>query len=281
MKRLLRDPLLHFALLGAALFVAFTLLENPATQATEIVITQAQQRQLAAAFERAWRRPPNAAEIEGLLEDRVREELANREARALGLGRDDPVIRRRLRQKYEALVDQIASSGEPDADALDAWLTAHADRYREEARFTLQQLFFSADAREDAEAEAREALARIADSGPDSTPPRVGDSIGLDRRFADAREDELGGRFGVDFAAALSGLPVGRWSGPVPSAYGFHLVYVEAMTPARLPELAEVREEVLRDWREAQLREARDRAYATLRERYRVTIEAPPRQDNG
>ena len=275
MGRLLRDPLLHFSLLGAALFGVFLLLADDNTSDTLIVVSAAQQQQLAAAFARTWRNAPDDNELDQLIEDWVREEIANREALAMGLADNDLIVRRRLRQKYEAFMEQVAAQDQPDEEILRSWYAENRERYRSDARYSLSQRFFSADRRDDAEADAAQALAALAEAGGEPDP-ELGDALALPQRFSDTRAAELGNRFGDAFAGALGDLPPGRWAGPVPSAYGYHLVRVEEAVPARLPDLDEVREAVLRDWRDAQLREAREALYAQLRQRYRVRVEPLP-----
>ena len=278
MHRLLRDPFLHFSLLGVALFVLYALyarVGGPQTPDNEIVVSVAQQRQLTAAFERAWGRAPTAAEARGLVDDWVREELANREATAMGLDTNDLVVRRRLRQKYEAFMEQFTASAEPTESDLADWHRTHADRYREDARFSLQQLFFSSDRREDAEGDARRALTALAaaDASADVDETMVGsDPLAIERALHDTRRMELSSRFGQEFTTALEALPAHGWQGPVRSAYGYHLVYIESYTQARIPPLDEVRYAVLRDWRENQVQDGLERLYAALLERYSVTL---------
>ena len=144
----LKDPLLHFSALGAALFALFLLTNERAPDDDTVVISQARQAQLAAAFGRVWRRPPSDEELKGLIDEWLREELANREAVAMGLARDDLIIRRRLRQKYEAFMDQVASAVEPTETELRVWYDDHADDYRTSMRVTFTQVFFSTDRRD-------------------------------------------------------------------------------------------------------------------------------------
>lgn len=272
MHHWLRDPLLHFALLGAALFAVFTLTGDETLRDDRIVVSAAQQEQLAAAFQRTWRRPPSAADRESLIEEWVREEMAFREAGAMGLAEGDPVVRRRLRQKYEAFMQQLALPAEPDDEELEEWRRDNLERYRQDARYTLSQRFFSADRREDAAADATQALTALA-TDDIAAGSDIGDALALPQQFRNTRATELANRLGEDFASALPELPLRRWTGPVPSAYGYHLVFIEAAPPAVDPPLAAVRENVLRDWRDARLREARERLYDGLHQRYSVELE--------
>lgn len=271
MKALLRDPLLHFAVIGIALFAGFIFLGQNDRSPETIVVSEALQTQLAARFERVWRRPPQPRELSGLIDDWVREELANREARTMGLQFNDLIVRRRLRQKYESFMDALASSAMPGESELVSWYDEHAEDYREDARFTLRQRFFSQDRRDDAAADATAALTSFVPTDPDAEPA-TGDALALPQHVQDLRVSELRNRFGEDFAASLEPLEHGRWTGPVPSAFGYHLVFIEKVSPSHVPPLADVREAVLRDWRAQQLLDARETLYIQLLGRYDVEI---------
>ncbi|MEM1404181.1 MAG: peptidylprolyl isomerase [Pseudomonadota bacterium] len=265
-----KDPLSHFAALGLGLFLAFAFLADDAEINEEIFISAAQQAQLEAAFTRSWRRPPSEVERSALIDDFVREEIASREAVALGLGEDDVVIRRRLRQKFESMLEQIAASVEPADGELESWYAARSSNYREDARFSLEQLFFSSDRRNDAAKDATDALLAMGELSRGGSP-MLGDPLSMPGQYSQARTRELTDRFGAQFSEALVALPQGSWQGPVPSAYGYHLIRITEMTPGRTPALEEVRAVVLRDWRAEQIQAAIDSAYEGLRNRYAVT----------
>ncbi|MFT7287535.1 MAG: hypothetical protein ACI87W_001649 [Halieaceae bacterium] len=270
----LREPLLHFALLGLALFVLFMLASDDPVGSESVVVSAAQQRQLAAAFGRAWQRPPSAQEFKGLIDDWIREEVANREALALGFDNADPIIRRRLRQKYESFSDQLANSLEPTDKELVDWYAEHREDYREDARFSFRHQFYSTDRRENAPADAQRALNEIRTGAQDGSDP--GDPLALPQHFEAASERQLASRFGQSFADALADLSTQSWAGPVASAYGYHLVLISSTQPASYPLLETVREAVLRDWSNAKSREARETLYERLLARYTVTVEALP-----
>jgi len=274
MRAFLRDPVLHFAALGVVLFAAFLVLDQNERGPDAIVVSEALQAQLAARFERVWRRPPQPAELDGLIDDWIREELANREAQAMGLQYGDQVVRRRLRQKYESFMDALTSTVTPAESELESWYAEHADDYRTDARYTLRQRFFSRDRREDARADAAAALA-VHDPGAATDPgrePAAGDALPLPQRLQDVRLTELRARLGDDFALKLESLPLRHWTGPVPSAFGYHLVFIEERRPSQIPMLADVRDAALRDWRAQQQKDARESLYAELRDRYDVQI---------
>ena len=276
MKRLLKEPLAHFLVLGTALFVVFGLMGKSTGGAPgKIVVTRTQIESLAAAFSRTWQRSPTADELDGLIQDRVREEIYCREAIALGLDKDDPVIRRRLRQKMEFVSEDAATEPEPTESDLQANLAAHADVFRVEPRITFRHVYLDpARHPETLAADARrlvDKLNALGEEGADLS--RVGDPFLLDHTFDAVPAGVIAKQFGESFAAKLGELPLGRWQGPIESGYGAHLVYIGARVRGREPSLDEVRDAVRREWANAQRLEASEAFYRGLLKRYAVTIE--------
>jgi hypothetical protein len=270
--KVLREPLLHFLLLGAMLFGAHGFLSDErATQPGNIVITQGRIEALIAAFTRTWQRPPTASEREGLIRDYIREEVYVREAIALGLDQDDMVIRRRLRQKLEFVSEDLTARAEPTDGQLRAYLTAHPDAFRVEPRFTFRQIFLSRHRRGDKL--SRDAARLLTGLRQGTDPDTVGDVSLLDQMYEGLPASLVAAQFGDHFAASLSELPSGEWRGPVSSTYGTHLVLIDDRTDSRLPALQEVREVVRRDWANAQRAESNEKYYQALLRRYTVTVE--------
>ena len=277
MKRILKEPLLHFLLLGVAIFVAYGFVSNSTGGRSEpgkIVITQGQIEHLATAFARTWQRSPSAEELEGLVRDRVREEIYCREAMALGLDKDDTIIRRRLRQKMEFVYDDIATQVEPTEAELNAYLQAHRGAFRLEPRFTFRQVYLNPEKHgENVSRDAAQLLAQLKPAGEESDASALGDSFLLERTFAAVPGSEVAKQFGEKFAAELAKLPPGQWQGPIESGYGVHLVLVSERTEGRLPMLAEVRGAVRREWDKSRRLEMNEKFYQELLKRYTVTIE--------
>lgn len=271
--KILREPLLHFLLLGAAIFGAYDLLSNArATPPGHIVITQGRIEALIAAFSRTWQRPPTASERDGLIRDYVHEEVYVREAIALGLDQDDMVIRRRLGQKLEFVSEDLSSQADPTDGQLRAYLNAHRDAFRVEPHFTFRQVFLDPQRRGDKlSRDAARLLAGLRRAGAD--PDTVGDASLLDHSFEAVPASMVAAQFGDQFAEALSEVPSGEWRGPVSSTYGAHLVLVDDRTDSRLPALEEVREVVRRDWANAQRAQVSEKYYQALLRRYTVTVE--------
>lgn len=253
--RFLRAPMLHFLVLGAGLFLLSSLVRGPeAAPGDRIHVDAMRVEQLAQEFASTWQRTPTRQKLDGLVDEFVREEVYYREAIAMGLHRDDTVVRRRMRQKLEFLSHDVGPVVEPDDAALARHLAAHADAYRIEPRLALRQVFVSRDRRGHAAlVDARALLARLA---ADSAAASAGDSSLTPASFPLSSLREIGRVFGGTFAAKVAKLAPGRWSGPVESGFGLHLVFVEQHESGRPARLDEVREAVRSDWRDARRAEA-------------------------
>jgi hypothetical protein len=280
-RRLLGEPLLHFFVLGAGLFGLFALVGGPfGDRRARIVVTPGQIEHLATTFARTWQRPPTPLELDALIDDHIRDEVYAREAATLGLDRDDLVVRRRLRQKMEFLTEEAEASAPPSDDELAAFLAAHAERYRVEPRLAFRQVYLSRDRRgEQAEADARAALARLAGAGPDAEVSTLGDPLLLPDDVRLSSRSEIARLFGEQFARRLLEAEPERWVGPIESGYGVHLVYVREREDGRTPPLREVRDAVLRDWEAEQRQAMLEAAYRKLLEHYVVTVERPDTGD--
>ena len=270
MRRLLREPLLHFLVLGTVLFGLYQWVQGGTLQPTdEIVLSRGQVASLEAQFQRMRQRPATPEERQGLVDSWVREEIFYREGLAMGLERDDPIVRRRIAQKLEFIVDGTPPTP-PTAVELQAWLDAHADKYQSEPRYTLTQIYFDV-ARHGDKLDADVAAARRA---LDAGKAPAGDPTLLPDALNEARESEVRRVFGKEFAEALKALPVGMWQGPLRSSFGMHLVKLSARDAGRLATLDDARAEVERDLLLARTAEASAAYYKKLRARYTVRIES-------
>lgn len=271
----LREPLIHFLLLGALIFgVSRAMPKRGADAPGHIVISEGQIAALSATFERTWQRPPTQAELNGLIEDRIREEVCYREAKALGLDRDDTIIRRRLRQKLEFVSEDIAALGEPTDAELDAYLQAHPEAFHERRRFRFRQVHIDPQKHgENLDRDVARELAALKKGGGSADFSTMGDSRLLEQDFLAVSDEDVARQFGDPFAKRLAELPLREWVGPIPSGLGVHLVWVEDRTDGRLPPLGVVRAEVRREWENARRRESNERFYRELLKRYTVTVE--------
>ncbi len=244
-------------------------------ESRRIDVGAAEIARLAGLWQTQAQRPPSAAELAGLIDDHVREEILYREALRLGLDRDDTIVRRRLAQKMSFMISDTARIPEPTADELLRFFEEHADRYREPGRTSFVHVYYSREVRgeEAALAAGRDLAALGANGAADEEWRRMGDPFMLQREYAERSERELSELFGGGFARGLAELPTGEWSGPLASAFGVHLVRVLTRSAPGQPDLAQVRSRVLEDYRATRHREANEAAYESLHKRYRVTVE--------
>lgn len=281
MKRLLREPLAHFLLIGAGLFLLFGWRGGPAplpsgqagAPAAQIVITRDAVDQVTGQFAKTWQRSPTEEEQRGLVEDLVRNEIFYREAIAAGLDRDDEVLKRRLRQKMEFIYEDITALAEPTDLDLTAFMNGRREKYVTDPQLSFRQVYFNPERRgKSVVTDARQALVQLAAG---AAPDSVGDPTQLAPEVPLTPLWEIRRQFGDEFGASLLELKPGLWAGPVRSGFGLHLVLVKERREKRLPELNEVRERVKQDWTVEKQRELKDAAYARIRERYSVTVERP------
>jgi len=276
MSKWLREPLIHFLLLGALIFIGYQLSGGGSGGENAIFISRGQQDNLINTFERTWQRPPTPEEFRGLVDDYVRQEIAYREGMAMGLDEDDIIIRRRMRQKLELLTEDLAALTPPSDEELQQFLAANIEDYRLEPTVNLRQIYFSTDGRGD---QAREAVVQALqqlDADPSSPAwEQIGDPIPLPGELRAASTSELASTFGSQFAAAVEAAPRAEWTGPIESGFGLHVVYVETVADSRLPTLEEVYDVVQRDWLGDRRKVAVDALYDRLAENYRIEIEPP------
>jgi PPIC-type PPIASE domain len=275
-KRLLKEPLLHFLLLGAVLFAAHGILSRGgASEPGRIVVTQGQIESLAMVFARTWQRLPTDEELQGLIRSYVREEVLYREGLAQGLDRDDPIIRRRVAQKLEFIAEN-GEAAEPSDKELQAYLDSHRTEFAAEPQFTFRHVYLDPRRREKTlAADAERMLNELNSLGSSLDPAGLGDSTMLPLHFDNASASEVKKVLGDEFVKSLAQLAPGRWAGPVESEYGTHLVQVSKLTELRNPALAEVREAVKREWARTRSVDAIEKFFQNLLQRYTVTIERP------
>ncbi len=272
MPKLLKEPLIHFLIVGALMFAAYSWI-NPTAAGPDnrtIEITAGTVQRLQDAWSRQWRRPPTQQELDGLIEDHIREEVLYREAIALGLNRDDTIIRRRLAQKMEFLSEDLGTLVEPGDAELREFFAERQSAFAEPARVSFIHVYFSPDQRGAAAfADAELVLAELQAANIVAAGER-GDRFLMQLRYDSLTERDAAQLFGSDFAERVFELPVGDWQGPVESGFGWHLVRVTDRVMLRMPDFDRVREEVRREFDYERQREVRAATYKALRSRYDI-----------
>ena len=275
LRRWSREPLLHFLLIGLLLFVVYDRLhpsQATKSESNRIVLTPEDFQQLAVTWLAQGRAPPSPAEMQSLVELKVREEVLYREALALGLDKDDTIVKRRLAQKMEFLAEGASIDSSPSPDTLRAWFKENSQRFSLPPRVSFRHLYFSPDRRgEHARGAAAHAMEQLAGKpGNWQDAEALGDPF-MDRDYyGDRSAEDMAKLFGSNFAREVVGLKTGQWQGPVESGYGWHLVFIDTSVPARVPAFEEIEPEIRAEWAEDQRAEAKRKTYEAMRARYQV-----------
>jgi peptidyl-prolyl cis-trans isomerase C len=277
--KLLREPLLHFLFIGTAIYVLFAVFAEPSQEADDdtLVVSAGEIEWMQTSWQQRWNRPPTEEELDGLIQQYIRETVLYREALTMGLNQHDQVIRRRLAQKLEFLAKDLVALTPPTEEELQAYFATHQDRYREPPLYTFTQVFVDPDKRGDATlADAEKIKATLIAQGEAiEDPGALGDGFMLQSYFPEKDPTEIQKAFGSGFAESLIGLAPGQWHGPVLSGYGTHVVYVSHVSEPPAPVFEDVRERVIEDWKTDKGEELNEAFYANLRDRYTIVIDWP------
>ena len=263
--------MLHFLLIGIALFGAYRWVSPGDSAGRRIVITQGVVDDLVTQHVAARGREPSTTELNHLIESYVRDEILYREGARLGLERDDIVVKRRVRQKIEMIAEEDASTRAPTDADLVAYLTANQARFVQPAILTFDQVFIGESRSGPGVVHVVAVMGEALRKGAD--PEELGKPTLLPHRMTRTPADLVARDFGASFAAALERVPVGEWVGPIDSSFGAHYVRVSDRTPAAAPQLAAVRDHVVREWENERRQRARNDAYTKMRGEYQVSIE--------
>jgi peptidyl-prolyl cis-trans isomerase C len=283
LKRWLREPLLHFLLLGLLLFAAYAYLQRGrggVESSKQIALSLDDLRTMDIYFESQWHRQPTPAEFQAMVEDKVREEVLYREAIAMGLDKDDTIVKRRMAQKMQFLAEDVAAAHEPSTAELKAWFDKNSSKFALPSRYSFRHLYFSPDKRgKEAQDDAAKALAKIASLPEDSKLAiSLADPFMFQDYYGDRAPDALAKEFGPQFVVALEKLKPGSWLGPIESGYGWHLVYVDTVIPGRIPAFEEMEPDVKTAWLAEQKQQAWQKAYKDMRAKYTVLLPDPGAQ---
>jgi hypothetical protein len=277
--RFLREPLLHFVLIGAVVYLLYGAFAEPVPEADDktIVVTAGEIEWMRTSWQKRWNRPPTPEEFDGLIQQYIRETVLYREALSMGLNQHDQIIRRRLAQKLEFLAKDLVALTPATDEELLVYFDTHRDRYQEPVLYTFTQVYIDPDKRGDATLADAEAIkaALIAQGDAIEDAGALGDDFMLQSYYPEKDPIEIQKLFGSGFAGSLLELKPGQWHGPVLSGYGTHLVYVSHVREPSPPVFDTVRERVVEDWTTQRSEELNEQFYANLRDSYTVVIEEP------
>ncbi len=279
MTRLLREPLLHFILIGALLFGLYSLTQSgsPVTSSSkEIRLSLDEIAQLTLLYQSQWRRPPTPQELERMVENKVQQEILYREALEMSLDKDDEIVKRRMAQKMQFLAEDVAAAREPTTAELKSWFEKNSSKFAQPPRLSFRHLYFSTDRRAlGARNDAEQALAKLAGQPVDAKiASSLADPFMFQDYYRDRAPDYLAKEFGPQFALAVAKLAPGSWQGPIESGFGWHLVFVDTAIPGRVPVFEEVESDVKTAWLSEQKATAWEKTYKDLRTKY--TVLRPP-----
>ncbi|QZA98489.1 peptidyl-prolyl cis-trans isomerase [Pseudomonas mandelii] len=281
-RRWLREPLLHFLIVGLALFGVYRELHprpDQAERSNRIELTADDLRQIDVAWRASWQRSPTPAEMRGLVKSQIREEVLFQEAVALGLDKGDTIVKRRLAQKMEFLTEDASTIRDPSAAELKSWFDKNRDRFAQPGRISFHHLYFSPDRRGGkVQQAAAKALAALAGKGADAPGAASLADRFMERDYYAEREPaQVANVFGAQFAQALSQVKPGSWQGPIESGLGWHLVFVDAIAPGRIPAFDEVEAAVKAEWMDDQRADSKRRAFDAMLAHYEIVLPAEVR----
>ena len=279
-KRWLREPLLHFLVIGIAVFAVSAYMHRGRggfESSRQITLSLDELAQMEMYFESQWHRQPTPAEFQAMVEDKVREEVLYREALAIGLDKDDTIVKRRMAQKMQFLAEDVAAAHEPSVAELKVWFEKNNDKFALPSRISFRHLYFSPDKRgKNAQEDATKAIAKIAGQPEDSKlAASLADQFMFQDYYGDRAPSAIAKEFGPPFAVAVEKLKPGSWRGPIESGYGWHLVFVDTVIPGRIPAFEEIEPDVKTAWLGDQKATAWQKAYAEMRAKYTVLLPAP------
>jgi hypothetical protein len=279
-KRWAREPLLHFLLIGIALFFAYSYMNRGrggVESSHQIVLNLDELRTMESYFESQWHRQPTPEEFNAMVEEKVREEVLYREGLAMGLDKDDTIVKRRMAQKMQFLAEDVAAAHEPSTAELSAWFQKNTKKFALPGRYSFRHLFFSTDKRGDkTQIDAVKTLATIAGQAEDSKlAVSLADPFMFQDYYGDRTPEALAKEFGPQFAVAIEKVKPGSWQGPIESGYGWHLVFIDSVIPGRVPAFEEIEPDVKTAWLGEQKQQAWQKAYAEMRAKYSVFLPAP------
>jgi peptidyl-prolyl cis-trans isomerase C len=270
----IKDPLIHFLVVGALLFGAYFWWEgnNPEEKDNRIVIEQADLDHLISLWKLQWKQGPSPSDVEAILDRHIRQEVFYREALKMNLDHNDQIIRNRLAQKMEAVANDLSLLMNPPTDErLRDYFHRHEAFFTLPPAYAFQQVLFSSNEQQ-LEAHIEAMLARLRQG--DSIPRERQNKLALPSVWPLTSEDEIQHAFGGRFVEELAQQSSGQWVGPIASGYGWHLVLIEDRQRARVPAFEDVRDYVAREYEYQAVLDAQNEVYEKLRGNYEVIVTA-------
>jgi len=275
MKKLLKEPLFHFVLIGLALFVLYGWVSDRNDSQETIYFDDYDMNNIIASWEMQWKRLPTDEELKSLIEQNIRQEVFYQEALKMNLDHNDEIIKRRLAQKMNFLSNDLATLKEPSEDELKEYYRENQEKYMLSPIYSFYQISFRSDSRNNPQADAQQFLEKIKGQVPEALK-EPGDRLPFPYYFESTDRYELDRQLGMEFSRALENLDTVLWSGPVRSGFGWHLIYVTEKIPARAPAYESIIKELKRDFEYENQRKINDQVYNELRRNYEIEFDLDP-----
>jgi hypothetical protein len=275
--KFLREPLVQFLFLGGLIYLAYALFSPQVEEENErsIVVNASKVQWMQNSWKQRWNRLPTKEELDGLIQQYIKEAVLYREAINMGLDKGDGVIRRRLSQKVEFLAKDLVIYTPPTEEDLKKYYEEHQDKYKPDVTYTFTQIYFDPDKRgENTLDDAKKVKEKLVAQG--SMLQKIeglGDDYMTANYFVANTPMEIRKNFGSGFAQSLMKLKEGQWHGPVLSGFGTHLVFVNEIVSPPVPPLDEIKARVLEDWISDKREELNDEFYKALKAEYNIVIE--------
>jgi hypothetical protein len=272
MKKTLKAPFFHFILIGIALFILYGLVNKNIDSKNTIIIDDFDLENIISSFEMQWKRDPTEQELQNIINQNIKQEVFYQEALKMNLDHNDEIIKRRLSQKMQFLSNDIAALSEPTDETLKSYYKENSDKYLTPTNFTIYQITFSPDKRKDNYKDATEILKRFPEASFEEMK-QWGDPLPFPYYFEEVKANELGLQLGSKFPKALESQEINKWVGPIPSGFGYHLVYITQKVDPQVPELEMVKKEVLRNYEYENQIETNELIYQELKKLYDIQFD--------
>lgn len=272
MKKILKEPFLHFILLGVAMFLLYGMVNKNTDSKNTIIINDFDVSSIISKWEMQWKRPPTEKELQSLINLNIKQEVFYQEALKMNLDHNDEIIKRRLAQKMQFLSNDIAAMMEPTDEILQEYFQKNSEKYLTPTSYSLYQITFSPDKRDNNFKDAEETLKQFPNASFEEMNGK-GDNLPFSYFFTDINADELGLQLGSKFPEALQNLETNKWLGPIPSGFGYHLVYITNKTEPQLPPFESIKKAVLRDYEYDNQQEVDEAIFQELKKKYDIEID--------
>lgn len=273
MKKILKEPLFHFLLIGAFLFLLFDIVNTSETDSKDIIIDQSDIARLVNTWEMQWKRKPTIEELTNLLQSNIKQEVFYLEALNMNLDHNDEIIKRRLSQKMEFLSNDLASMTKPSDDELKEYFDEHVEKYLTPFVYSFYQVPFTLDSSgRDYFKKAQNVLKNNQDATLEVMKTK-GDRFTFPNEFVKTTSYQLAQQLGSGFSELIATVPINAWVGPIDSGFGTHLVFITEREAPKKPEFESVRREIERDFAYEKEKLVNQAIYDEMKKEYRIILD--------